>query len=56
MTGEPLPITGSQDEVSSGTVNQFGTFDTEGGRTGKDSSIQRMVRLVNPQVRGRLKS
>ncbi len=56
MTGEPLPIdkeTG--DEVSSGTVNQFGTFDMKAARTGKDSSIQRMVRLVQSADAGKAK-
>jgi len=47
MTGESLPVdkkTG--DEVSSGTVNQFGTFDMRAVKVGEDSSIQRMIRLV----------
>lgn len=34
------------DEVSSGTVNQFGVFEMEATRVGKDSSIQRMIQLV----------
>ncbi|HIZ56093.1 MAG TPA: cation-translocating P-type ATPase [Firmicutes bacterium] len=47
MTGESLPVdkkTG--DEVSSGTVNQFGTFEMKATKVGEDSSIQRMIRLV----------
>ena len=47
MTGESMPVdkkTG--DEVFSGTVNQFGAFDMLATKVGEDSSIQRMVRLV----------
>lgn len=47
MTGESLPVDkGEGDEVSSGTVNQFGTFDMEATKVGEDSSLQRMIRLV----------
>ena len=47
MTGESLPVDKSVgDEVSSGTVNQFGSFDMEATKVGEDSSIQRMIRLV----------
>ena len=47
MTGESLPVDkGPGDEVSSGTVNQFGSFDMAATRVGEDSSIQRMIRLV----------
>ena len=47
MTGESLPVDkGAGDEVSSGTVNQFGAFDMEAVKVGEDSSIQRMIRLV----------
>lgn len=34
------------DEVSSGTVNQFGAFEMRAAKVGEDSSIQRMIRLV----------
>ena len=34
------------DDVSSGTVNQFGTFEMKAIKVGEDSSIQRMIRLV----------
>lgn len=30
----------------SGTVNQFGTFEMKATKVGEDSSIQRMIRLV----------
>lgn len=33
-------------EVSSGTVNQFGAFEMRATKVGADSSIQRMIRLV----------
>ena len=47
MTGEPLPIDKTVgDEVASGTVNQFGAFEMQATKVGEDSSIQRMIRLV----------
>lgn len=47
MTGEALPVDKrAGDEVSSGTVNQFGSFDMRAMKVGEDSSIQRMIRLV----------
>ena len=47
MTGESLPVDKTVgDEVSSGTVNQFGAFEMKATKVGEDSSIQRMIRLV----------
>lgn len=47
VTGESLPIDKSAgDEVFSGTVNQFGTFDMEATKVGENSSLQRMIKLV----------
>lgn len=47
MTGESLPVDkGQGDEVLSGSVNQFGSFDMEAVKMEEDSSIQRMIRLV----------
>lgn len=47
MTGESMPVDkGIGDEVSSGTVNQFGAFDMKATKVGEDSSLQRMIRLV----------
>ncbi len=47
MTGESLPVDkGPGDEVSSGTVNCFGAIDMQATKVGEDSSIQRMIRLV----------
>lgn len=54
MTGESLPVDKSEgDEVSSGTVNQFGSFDMRASRVGEDSSIQRMIRLVQSADAGK---
>ena len=47
MTGEPIPVDKTVgDEVSSGTVNRFGAFEMKATKVGEDSSIQRMIRLV----------
>lgn len=47
MTGESLPVDRTVgDEVSSGTVNQFRAFDMKALKVGEDSSIRRMIRLV----------
>ena len=47
MTGESLPVDKSVgDEISSGTVNQFGAFEMRAVKVGEDSSIQRMIKLV----------
>ncbi|CCX37761.1 cadmium-exporting ATPase [Clostridium sp. CAG:1013] len=56
MTGESLPVDkGPGDEVSSGTVNQFGAFEMETSKVGEDSSIQRMIRLVQSADAGKAK-
>ena len=56
MTGESLPVDKEAgDEVSSGTVNQFGSFDMKASRVGEDSSIQRMIRLVQSADAGKAK-
>lgn len=47
MTGEPIPVDKKPgDSVMSGTVNQLGSFDMRAEKAGEDSSIQRMIRLV----------
>ena len=47
MTGESLPIDKTVgDTVSSGTINQFGTFTMRCDHESADSSLQRMVRLA----------
>ena len=54
MTGEALPVDkGAGDGVSSGTVNQFGTFDMQATKVGEDSSLQRMIRLVESADAGK---
>ena len=56
MTGESMPVDmGPGDEVSSGTVNQFGSFDMKAVKVGEDSSIQRMIRLVQSADAGKAK-
>ena len=56
MTGESLPrdkVAG--DEVTSGTVNQFGSITVRATRVGEDSAIQRMARLVQSADAGKAK-
>lgn len=56
MTGESLPVDKTVgDQVSSGTVNQFGSFDMEATRVGEDSALQRMIRLVQSADAGKAK-
>lgn len=56
MTGESIPVDkGEGDEVSSGTVNQFGAFEMRATRVGEDSSLQRMIRLVQSADAGKAK-
>ena len=56
MTGESLPVDKTVgDEVSSGTVNQFGAFEMKATKVGQDSSIQRMIRLVQSADAGKAK-
>ena len=54
VTGESLPVDkGVGDEVFSGTVNQLGAFDMQATRVGEDSSLQRMIRLVESADAGK---
>lgn len=54
MTGEALPVDKTVgDAVSSGTVNQFGAFEMRAAKVGEDSSIQRMIRLVQSADAGK---
>ena len=56
MTGESLPVDKTVgDTVSSGTVNQFGAFEMEATKVGEDSSIQRIIRLVQSADAGKAK-
>ena len=56
MTGESMPVDKSAgDSVASGTVNQFGSIELRAGKVGEDSSIQRMIRLVQTADAGKAK-
>lgn len=56
MTGESLPVDKTVgDEVASGTINQFGVFEMKATKVGEDSSIQRMIRLVQSADAGKSK-
>ncbi len=54
MTGESMPVhKGEGDELMSGTINQYGAFDMRATKVGEDSSIQRMIRLVQSADAGK---
>lgn len=56
ITGESLPVDKTAgDEVLSGTVNQYGVFEMKAARVGEDSSIQRLIRLVQTADAGKAK-
>jgi copper-(or silver)-translocating P-type ATPase len=56
MTGESLPVDKSTgDEVFSGTVNQFGAFDMKATKVDEDSSLKRMIKLVESADAGKAK-
>lgn len=56
MTGEPIPVDKNiNDEVMSGTVNQFGSFTMKALKVGENSSIQRMIKLVESADAGKAK-
>lgn len=47
MTGESLPVDkGIGDEVYCGTINRFGSIDIRATRVGADSSLQKLIRMV----------
>ena len=47
MTGESLPVDKTVgDEVFCGTINRFGAIDITATKVGKDSSLQRLIRMV----------
>lgn len=47
MTGESIPVDKTVgDKVTSGTLNQFGTFEIRATKVGGDSSLQRMIQLA----------
>lgn len=48
ITGEPVPVDVAEgDEVSSGTTNSFGSIDIEVTRCGEDSTISRIVHILD---------
>lgn len=56
MTGESIPVDKrAGDAVFSGTVNQYGTFEMLAQKVGKDSALQRMIRLVESADAGKAK-
>ena len=47
MTGESLPVDkAAGDEVFCGAINRFGSIDLRASRVGEDSSLQRLIRMV----------
>jgi len=47
MTGESLPLDKSvDDEVFSGTLNLYGAIDFKATKVGKDSSLEKLIRMV----------
>lgn len=56
LTGESLPVDKSTgDKVSAGTVNCFGSFRMKAEKVGEDSSLQRMIALVQSADAGKAK-
>lgn len=47
MTGESLPVDkGVGEDVFCGTLNRFGSIDISATKVGEDSSLQRLIRMV----------
>lgn len=47
MTGESLPVDkGQGDAVFCGTINRFGAIDIAATKVGEDSSLQKLIRMV----------
>ena len=47
MTGESIPVDKAVgDNVFSGTINLYGSIDFEASKVGKDSSLQKLIRIV----------
>lgn len=52
MTGESLPVDkGVGDEVFCGTINRFGAMDIQASKVGQDSSLQKLIRMVEEAER-----
>lgn len=47
MTGESLPVDKTiEDSVFCGTINRFGSIDIRATKVGEDSSLQKLIRMV----------
>lgn len=47
ITGESLPVDKSVgDDIYSGTINYFGTVDLRASRVGEDSTLQKLIQMV----------
>ena len=47
MTGESLPVDkGIGEDVFCGTINRFGAIDIRAAKVGEDSSLQRLIRMI----------
>lgn len=47
MTGESIPVDkGLGDDVFCGTINRFGAIDIRATKVGEDSSLQKLIRMV----------
>ena len=56
MTGESMPVDKTPgSSVMSGTINQFGTFVMRATKVGKDSSVNRLIALVEGADAGKAK-
>ena len=54
LTGEPVPVEKSAgDEVTGGTVNKTGSFILQVSRTGSDTTLAQIVRMVSEAQRSR---
>ena len=52
MTGESLPVDkGVGDSVFCGTINRFGAVDIRASKVGEDSSLQKLIRMVEEAER-----
>lgn len=56
LTGESMPVDKNPgDEVKSGTLNQFGTFEMIAEKVGEDMALTRLIRLVQEADAGKAK-
>ena len=56
LTGESMPVDKNPgDEVKSGTLNQFGTFEMIAEKVGEDMALTRLIRLVQAADAGKAK-